>query len=115
MNSLSEITIRPIQAGDNPKLALIIRNTLAEFGAANPGTVFFDPTTDALFELFQAGKSAYFVAEIKLGRIGQAQQPGGQANVGVDKLGDSPQAGLFTVKFAKHHGDNARNAGQRGL
>lgn len=57
------LLIRPIQPSDNPHLAVIIRNTLTEFGAANPGTVFFDATTDALYELFQAEKSAYFVAE----------------------------------------------------
>jgi len=63
MNSLPEIIIRPIQPTDNPHLALIVRNTLAEFGAANPGTVYFDSTTDTLFELFQAKNAAYFVAE----------------------------------------------------
>lgn len=63
MESLSEITIRPIQPADNPDLALIVRNTLAEFGAANPGTVYFDSTTDSLFELFQVPKATYFVAE----------------------------------------------------
>lgn len=63
MIKLSEVQIRPIIASDNPDLALIVRNTLAEFNAANPGTVFFDPTTDALFELFQAPDAAYFVAE----------------------------------------------------
>ena len=63
MKTLSEIIIRPIQPIDNPHLALIVRNTLAEFGAANPGTVYFDSTTDALFELFQVKNAAYFVAE----------------------------------------------------
>ena len=63
MINLSEITIRPIQPSDNPDLALIVRNTLSEFGAANPGTVYFDPTTDALFELFQTPQAAYFVVE----------------------------------------------------
>lgn len=63
MITLNKITIRPIQPADNTDLALIVRNTLAEFGANKPGTVFFDPTTDALFELFQTKKSAYFVAE----------------------------------------------------
>jgi putative acetyltransferase len=43
---------------------MIVRNTLAEFGAANPGTVYFDSTTDTLFELFQAENAAYFVAEL---------------------------------------------------
>src|SRR5689334_1554912 len=59
---MSAFEIRPIQPEDNPALALIIRNTLAEFGANRPGTVYFDPTTDALFELFRQPRSAYFVA-----------------------------------------------------
>jgi putative acetyltransferase len=63
MINLPEITIRSIQPSDNPDLALIVRNTLADFGAANPGTVYFDSTTDHLFELFQVPKAAYFVAE----------------------------------------------------
>ena len=63
MITINNITIRPIQPSDNPDLALIVRNTLAEFGAANPGTVYFDSTTDSLFELFQVPNAAYFVAE----------------------------------------------------
>ena len=62
------ITIRPIDANDNKDLAIIIRNTLAEFDANHPGTVFFDPTTDHLFELFRKEFSAYFVA-LKDGKI----------------------------------------------
>lgn len=61
--SLPAITIRPIQPADNPLLARIIRNALSEFGANKPGTVFYDPTTDALFELFQQPGSFYLVAE----------------------------------------------------
>ena len=57
------LTIRPLNMNDNAALALIIRNSLAEFGANHPGTVYFDPTTDHLFELFQVPLSAYFVAE----------------------------------------------------
>lgn len=59
---MPDILIRDIQPGDNAGLALIVRNALAEFGANKPGTVFFDPTTDHLYELFQAAGSAYFVA-----------------------------------------------------
>jgi len=44
---------RPIQQYDNPALAKIIRVTLTELGANHPGTVFYDATSDALFELFQ--------------------------------------------------------------
>ena len=54
--------IRPIESGDNEALAKVIRTALAEFGANKPGTVYFDPTTDALYELFQTPGSFYFVA-----------------------------------------------------
>ncbi len=54
--------IRPIEPADNEALAKVIRTALAEFGANKPGTVYFDPTTDALFELFRTPKSFYYVA-----------------------------------------------------
>lgn len=57
------ISIRFIEPADNAALASIIRNSLAEFGANKPGTVFFDPTTDALYQLFQQAGSFYLVAE----------------------------------------------------
>ena len=60
---MSDITIRTIQKTDNPELAKIVKDTLAEFGANKPNTVYFDPTTDTLFELFQTPRSIYFVAE----------------------------------------------------
>lgn len=55
--------LRPIQLSDNSSIAKIIRDTLTEFNAAKPGTVYFDPTTDYLFELFQQPKALYFIAE----------------------------------------------------
>lgn len=60
-----ETRIRTIQPSDNKALAQIIRSALEEFKANQPGTVYFDPTTDALFELFQQPQSVYFVAEYK--------------------------------------------------
>ena len=57
------VTIRTIQPADNQVLAVIIRNALAEFGANKPGTVYYDATTDALYDLFQKQGSIYFVAE----------------------------------------------------
>lgn len=63
--SLQQIQIRNIEPRDNRELAIIVRDTLTEFGANVPGTVYFDPTTDALFELFQTPRSAYFIAEIE--------------------------------------------------
>jgi putative acetyltransferase len=56
--------IRPIESRDNETLAKVIRTALAEFGANKPGTVYFDPTTDALYELFRTPGSYYYVATI---------------------------------------------------
>jgi putative acetyltransferase len=67
---MKNICIRPITTGDNAAIASIIRNTLAEFGANKPGTVFFDPTTDDLHELFSARDSAYFIAEVEGNVVG---------------------------------------------
>jgi putative acetyltransferase len=65
-----EVAIRPIAPSDNEPLARIIRAALEEFGAAKPGTVYFDPTTDALYQLFRTPRSCYFVAENKDGLLG---------------------------------------------
>lgn len=59
----SSINIRPISIEDNSKIAIIIRSCLTEFGANKPGTVYYDKTTDHLFELFQENGAAYFIAE----------------------------------------------------
>ena len=55
--------IRTIEPANNKALAAIVRNTLAEFGANHPGTVYYDTATDTLSELFQAPGSIYYVAE----------------------------------------------------
>lgn len=63
INCMSTIVIRPIAPEDNIAIANIIRTALTEFGANKPGTVYFDDTTDHLFELFNTSSlSAYFVA-----------------------------------------------------
>lgn len=56
------ISTRTIEAADNAALATIIRDAMTELGINKPGTVFFDPTTDALYQLFQTPGSTYFVA-----------------------------------------------------
>ncbi|MGI4834736.1 MAG: GNAT family N-acetyltransferase [Janthinobacterium lividum] len=62
----STINIRSIAPGDNAALARAIRETLTEFGAAKPGTAYYDEATDHLYELFsQTARSAYFVAELE--------------------------------------------------
>lgn len=57
------LTIRPIQLIDNEPLADLIRTVFREFKIDKPGTVYTDPTTDALYQLFRQPGSAYFVAE----------------------------------------------------
>ena len=62
--SLDQIKIRIIEEKDNASLAQLIRKTLKEFGANHPGTVYFDDSTDHLFEIFESPRSIYFVAEL---------------------------------------------------
>ncbi len=58
-----DITIRPINETDNKAIAFVIRQTLEEFKANHPGTVYYDKETDRLFEVFRQTGSWYFVAE----------------------------------------------------
>lgn len=57
--------IRTIQSDDDKALAIIIRDTLTEFKANKPGTVYFDETTDHLSDVFKTAGSIYFVAELE--------------------------------------------------
>ena len=67
------IQIRPIDQKDNIDIAKVIRGALEEFGANKPGTVYFDPTTDALFELFNnTPGSYYYIATIDNNVVGGA-------------------------------------------
>jgi putative acetyltransferase len=60
---MQHIVIRTIEPSDNAAIASIIRAALTEFGANKPGTVFFDESTDQLYELFSSTKgSIYFIA-----------------------------------------------------
>lgn len=56
--------IRPIQKSDNPKIAKVIRDVMVEHDIDKPGSVFTDPTTDRLFELFMKPNSAYWIVEL---------------------------------------------------
>jgi putative acetyltransferase len=58
-----EIQFRPLEKKDNPVLAQLIRQVFREFKIDKPGTVYTDPTTDNLYELFEQPKSKYWVAE----------------------------------------------------
>lgn len=57
------ITYREIREKDNQELAEVIRTILREFKIDKPGTVYTDPTTDHLSEVFKTEQSAYWIAE----------------------------------------------------
>lgn len=55
---------RNIVSKDNAAMAKIIRDSLKEFNAAKPGTVYFDESTDRLSNVFSMPRSAYFVIDV---------------------------------------------------
>jgi putative acetyltransferase len=57
-----EHLIRHVAKKDNQRLAGIIREVFREHDAPHEGTVYSDPTTDSLFELFLVPKSVLWVA-----------------------------------------------------
>ena len=72
MKFINQISLRTIQPADNQAIANIIRTSLAEFGVDKPGTVYYDDTTDHLYELFQKENAIYYVAELDAAIIGGA-------------------------------------------
>ena len=58
--------LREVEPEDNIVLAKTIRSAFEEFGAPKTGTVYSDPTTDSLYELFENITNAkLFVAEVE--------------------------------------------------
>jgi putative acetyltransferase len=58
-----KIVYRTIEEKDNKEIAELIRTVFREFNIHRPGTVYFDPTTDNLYELFRTPGSEYWIAE----------------------------------------------------
>jgi len=56
------VAIRKIEKSDNAEIAAVIRKVFREFKIDRPGTVYFDPTTDDLYTLFQTPGSIYWIA-----------------------------------------------------
>ena len=69
---MHKLLIRTILPDDNKALAKIIRDTLKEFNANKPNTVYYDDRTDHLFEEFKVADSIYYVAEVKGEIVGGA-------------------------------------------
>ncbi|MBF0762020.1 GNAT family N-acetyltransferase [Dysgonomonas mossii] len=57
------MNIRLIEEKDNEAMARIIQSTLEEFGANQPGTVYYDQSIWSLSDIVNNDKSAYFVIE----------------------------------------------------
>ena len=57
------VNFRNIRETDNKELAGLIRSVFREFKIDRPGTVYFDPTTDKLYDLFTSPGSVYWIAE----------------------------------------------------
>lgn len=57
--------IRKVQKSDNKFLADLIKEVFEEYDAPREGTVFSDPTTNHLYELFTNKKSVLWVVEEK--------------------------------------------------
>jgi putative acetyltransferase len=87
---MNNILIRTILPKDNQALAKIIRDTLTEFKANKPGTVYFDKTTDNLYDVFKMKGSIYFVAEL------QGEMVGGS---GIYPTANLPQGTCELVKL----------------
>ena len=59
----NNIHLRTIEEKDNKEIAGLIRSVFREFKIDKPGTVYYDPTTDDLFNLFKKPLSIYWIAE----------------------------------------------------
>ncbi len=55
---------RKIRQEDDTGIATLIRTVLEEFGIDKLGTVYTDPTTDHLYDLFSDNTSDYWIAEL---------------------------------------------------
>ena len=61
--NLAELTIRPIEPGDDQALALLIRSCLEELNVPKEGSTYADKELDCMYESFSTGGAVYFVAE----------------------------------------------------
>lgn len=55
-------SIRPIEPGDDERMASIIRRVMTEFGAVGEGYSIMDPEVDHMTEAYAGDDAAYFVA-----------------------------------------------------
>lgn len=58
-----EYTIRKLLPKDNESLRDVIQSVILEHGAPKKGTAYSDAATHAMYEFYQAPRSAYYVLE----------------------------------------------------
>ncbi len=102
----TDIIIRNIAIHDNEAIAKIIRAALTEFGANKPGTVYYDKTTDHLFELFQSPGAIYFIAELDGKLVGGS---------GIFPTAGLPEKTCELVKLYLHKGARGIGLGKQLL
>jgi putative acetyltransferase len=61
-------SIRPIQHGDDPGVAALIRSVMPEFGAEGPGFAITDPEVDAMSRAYAGERAGYWVID-REGRV----------------------------------------------
>jgi putative acetyltransferase len=103
VSDIMELQIREIKLEDNQQLATLIRKVLTEFNRNQPGTVFTDPTTDHLYELFRIPSSSYWVAEEKGKIIG---------GCGIFPTAELPEGCAELVKFYLDPQERGRGIGK---
>ncbi len=100
------INYRTIKPSDNKKLAEIIRATFIELDAPTKGTVYSDPTTDNLFELFLTEKAELWVAELNDLIVGCG---------GIYPTKGLPNNCVEIVKLYLHHSTRGKGIGKELL
>jgi putative acetyltransferase len=102
MNKLN-VTFRVLEERDNRELAGLIRSVFREFKIDRPGTVYFDPTTDNLFKLFQKDRTIYWIAEEDGKIIG---------GCGIYETPSLPEGCVELVKFYLDSGQRGKGIGR---
>src|SRR5688572_2664304 len=79
-----EYIIRKVKKSDNPRIAMIIRTVMPEFGASGQGFAIHDKEVDDIYGSYSHPRAAYFVCEQNgtiVGGGGVAPLEGGDFNI----------------------------------
>lgn len=57
------VVLRPSRRADNAAIAAVIRAVLAELGQANPGTAYYEASTDRIHDVYAEAGGLYLVVE----------------------------------------------------